>query len=209
MIYMSNIRFAGVLTVFIILLSVAPQTSVAEGLSRRQLDSLMYANGIPVTAVVADECYDGLLIMNVDGYDSENELDIVTLWLWESKSRKARKLLTTHFGDFSHIIASEAKEVPKAAVYTIHTAKFVGDGKILVEGVPDARNVYTYIMDITTGKTLLLPTNAGFLGFTSEEGLMVCQSYAYYEGGGRYTVLKVIDYDGRAVRTFSLKDAGR
>lgn len=53
------------------------------------------------------------------------------------------------------------------------------DNKLVVSGVPDNRNVHSYIIDIPTRKTRLIPCNSGVLGFTNEEGYIIGESYRY------------------------------
>ena len=61
---------------------------------------------------------------------------------------------------------------------------------------------------------MFLPTNSGFVGFTSEEGYVVMQSYAYNIGldeegepkGGRHTVLSVFDENGKFIRSMDLEN---
>jgi hypothetical protein len=53
-----------------------------------------------------------------------------------------------------------------------------------------------------------MPTNAGLMGLTTEEGYLVMQSYEYrYDVGGRYNVIDVFDvYGQRLARQTLLSD---
>ena len=70
------------------------------------------------------------------------------------------------------------------------------ESKIMVEGGDD-RNSFSYIIDLDNFYTIQLPCNAGVMGLTSEEELLVCQSYRYLKKGGRYNVISIFDWNGR------------
>ena len=82
-------------------------------------------------------------------------------------------------------------------------ASFVPDGDdlILVEGCPDGRNIWSYVVNIAKRTAIQLPSNSGLLTFMPEEGIMLMQSYGYDMAGetGRYTILKAFRYDGTYV----------
>ena len=60
------------------------------------------------------------------------------------------------------------------------------------------QNTHTFIFNDKSDSLVHLPTNAGLMGLTSEEGYLVLQSYEYYfDGiGGRYNTVDVYDYYG-------------
>ena len=57
---------------------------------------------------------------------------------------------------------------------------------LLLEGKPDLRNVYSRIWHEGRDSLIMLPSNAGLIGISDEEELLIMQSYEYYEQGGRY-----------------------
>jgi hypothetical protein len=65
--------------------------------------------------------------------------------------------------------------------------------KILAEGCSDYRNVQSFIIDINSDKAICLPTNRGLIGVSEEDALLIMQSYAYYEDGGRFNVIEAFD----------------
>lgn len=82
------------------------------------------------------------------------------------------------------------------------------ENKILVEGNDD-RNCYSYIITLSNGlPTIQLPCNVGVLGMSSEEELLIVQSYAYYKDGGRYNIRSVFDWSGNCLKYLSLKNRG-
>ena len=84
------------------------------------------------------------------------------------------------------------------------------DSPILsVNGTIDKMNtIYTFIVDKDAEKAILLPSNRGCVGFTSEDGLPICQSCRHYSDTrfGRYSVVSVYDLDGKLVKEMSFED---
>lgn len=79
----------------------------------------------------------------------------------------------------------------------------LSDSKILINGCPDARNIYSYIYDLTTGKVVFLDVYSGYVKTIEENGrpLIVMATYAYdLDGGGRYGMFVYFDMDGNRVR---------
>lgn len=80
---------------------------------------------------------------------------------------------------------------------------------VVVNGTTDKMNtIYTFIVDKDAGKAILLPSNLGCVGFTSEDGLPICQSCRHYSDTrfGRYSVVSVYDLDGKLVKEMSFED---
>ena len=80
---------------------------------------------------------------------------------------------------------------------------------VVVNGTTDKMNtIYTFIVDKDAGKAILLPSNRGCIGFTSEEGLPICLSFRHHANGepGRYSVVSVYDEKGNLVKEMSFED---
>ena len=69
--------------------------------------------------------------------------------------------------------------------------------KIFVEGCPDRRNVWSYIIDIKTREAIQLPTNEGMLRIDPGTKTLHMSNYLYHPEGGRYSVERVYTIDGR------------
>ena len=69
---------------------------------------------------------------------------------------------------------------------------------LALEDCADAsnQNTHTFIFNDKSDSLIHLPTNAGLLGLTTEQGYLVMQSYDYYDQGGRFNVIDVYDYSG-------------
>lgn len=66
-------------------------------------------------------------------------------------------------------------------------------------------NTHTFIFNERSDSLIHMPTNAGLMGMTTEEGYLVMQSYEYrYDVGGRYNVIDVYDVNGQKVSSIVL-----
>ena len=77
---------------------------------------------------------------------------------------------------------------------------------LALEDCADAsnQNTHTFIFNDKSDSLIHLPTNAGLMGLTTEEGHLVMQSYEYYDQGGRFNVIDVYNYDGQKIASMSL-----
>ena len=70
-------------------------------------------------------------------------------------------------------------------------------------------NTHTFIFNERSDSLIHLPTNAGLMGLTTEEGYLVMQSYEYrYDVGGRYNVIEVYNISGGRVCSMPLLSYG-
>jgi hypothetical protein len=77
--------------------------------------------------------------------------------------------------------------------------------KILTEGCSDYRNVLSFIINSNSDKAICLPTNRGLIGVSEEDGLLIMQSYAYYEEGGRFNVIEAFDKKGKRIASMDAR----
>ena len=169
---------------------------------------------LPNNTVVTDEDVDAILLRSIDGVDGINVGDVVTIWKYYKKQNDIQEIVTAHpmadllwynpdkkhgvmLGLDSVFVASEAMLVP------------LNPDVVVVNGTTDKMNtIYTFILDKDAGKAILLPTNRGCVGFTSEEGLPICLSFRHHTNGesGRYSVVSVYDEKGKLVKEMSFED---
>ena len=70
-------------------------------------------------------------------------------------------------------------------------------------------NTHTFIFNERSDSLIHLPTNAGLMGLTTEDGFLVMQSYEYrYDVGGRYNVIEVYNISGGRVCSMPLLSYG-
>lgn len=137
----------------------------------------------------------------VDSAKDEYDIDESIIWIKDRKTGKETRLLQTvrpdwHFWYMTD--GSEFYEVPIDSILVAHEAHIIQEDplQIIIEGVPDCRNVFSYLIDVPSRKAWYVPANMGYLGSTSEEGFLVFQSYRYVsdpEVAGRYTFLQIFD----------------
>ncbi len=87
----------------------------------------------------------------------------------------------------------------------------LSDSKILINGCPDTRNIYSYIYDLATRKVVFLDVYSGYVKTIEENGrpLIVMATYAYdYDGGGRYGMFVYFDMDGNRIRKENAPEDG-
>ena len=69
--------------------------------------------------------------------------------------------------------------------------------KIFIEGCPDGRNVWSYIIDVKTMEAVQLPTNEGLVAIDPEGRKIHMSNSMYLSEGGRYSVDRVYTADGK------------
>ena len=109
---------------------------------------------------------------------------------------------------------SEVNSLPAGAVHVASEAGLQVEGfyvisehplVLLLESKPDLRNVISCIWKEGADSLITLPTNAGFIGISEEEGLLIMQIYEYYQQGGRFNRIEAFDLNGRLLGTMSPK----
>ncbi|MDE5848677.1 MAG: hypothetical protein K2H38_00865 [Muribaculaceae bacterium] len=145
---------------------------------------------------------------------AKDEYDIAEFILWMEKKSSGEKteILRTVRPDWHcWYIADGAEfvEVPIDSILALSRAYIWNEDplKIIIEGCPDARNEFSYFIDVPSRKAYWIPANSGFLGGT-EEGYMIFRSYRYVsdpEIAGRYTFLQVFNEEGEMVDSLDLE----
>ena len=79
--------------------------------------------------------------------------------------------------------------------------------KIIVEGCPDGRNEWTYIIDTNKKTATQLPSNEGVASLDWEKKEIIVSSYGYYSEGGRYTFMRAYDNNGKFLRMVGGKNS--
>jgi hypothetical protein len=100
---------------------------------------------------------------------------------------------------------ADAAPTEMQLIATAEKAYFASkDGKkIIVEGCPDGRNFWTYIIDTKTGTAKQFPSTEGVQELNWDRGEIILASYGYYPQGGRYTCTKAYSPDGKFLRVTS------
>ena len=170
--------------------------------------------GIPSTAYTIAENDSVIVFLNDEAIeDSVNglpPLKQVSLWSYHKNKKEGRKILLSHphtnmaFLNMEHSVSIPLDSIPTITKVTI--LSWPNEPlKLLVEGCSDYRNVESFIINEGSDSTICLPTNRGLIGVSEEDGLLIMQSYDYYEDGGRYNIIEAFDVKGIRVSSMNAK----
>lgn len=160
------------------------------------------SSSIPKTASVVAEDNNVTIFLNREDC---NEIPQVSLWIHYKETNEEKRILVTHpnaRGDWQQF--TESVRVPVDSIPSIGCVTILSSWKnepiaLLVEGCPDHRNIYSFIVKDNGEEAIGLPTSSGLVGVAREEGLLVMESYGYYMGGGRYSIIEAFDFEGSKI----------
>ena len=170
--------------------------------------------GIPSSAYAVAENDSFIVFLNDeairDSIDGLPPLKQVSLWSFHKNKKEGRKILLSHphtkmaFLNMEHSVSIPLDSIPTITKVTILSWSNE-PMKLLAEGCSDYRNVESFIINEGSDSTICLPTNRGFIGISEEDGLLIMQSYDYYEEGGRYNIIEAFDVKGIRVSSMNVK----
>ena len=170
---------------------------------------------MPKTAVKQKDSYSQYAVyINEDRPSSgENELDgIKSVWLANESAGKTIKVCVTNpMADpqWEKMTDKDANavSVPLTQIAAADKAMIIpGDAvKLIVEGCPDGRNIWTYIIDPYKGTALQLPSSEGVQNLDKEKKEIIASTYGY-DDDGRYSVSKAYSFDGKFLRDTGEKE---
>ena len=171
-------------------------------------------SGIPSTSQTISENEDYVIFLNDedrgDSIEGLGAIKQVSLWTYQKSKKSANKILLSHpHADASWFSMEHSASIPLDSIPTISKVTILswkGEPlKLLAEGCSDYRNVESFIIDIDSDQAICLPTNRGLIGISEEDGLLIMQSYAYYEDGGRYNIIEAFDQQGNRITSMDAK----
>lgn len=190
-------------------------TTVAEEVIPLKDTLLNIEDQMPETAVrQPDAHFQYAVYINEEKPASgEGEMDAVkSVWLCNERSGTVIKVCETNpMADalWSKMTDEKANaiDVPFSQIAAADKAMIApGDvNKVIVEGCPDGRNIWTYIIDPYIGIAKQLPSSEGVVSVDWEKKEITAASYGYDEGG-RYSVKKVYSIDGQFLRRVGDKE---
>lgn len=168
--------------------------------------------GIPPSAYTVAENDSFIVFLNDEAIEDSIEglpsIKQVSLWGYDKNKKEGRRILISHpqtnmaFLNMEHSVRIPLDSIPTITKVTI--LSWVNEPlKLIAEGSSDYRNVESFIINEDSDSAICLPTNRGLIGVSEEDGLLIMQSYDYYENGGRYNVIEA--YDDRGNRISSMK----
>ena len=170
---------------------------------------------MPKTAVRQENAhFQYAVYVNVDKPASgEGEMDAVrSVWLADERTGTVIKVCVTNpmaEVQWSKMSSKDADGVSVALTQIAAADKAMiapGDvSKVIVEGCPDGRNIWTYIIDPYQGTAIQLPSTEGVVSLDWEKKEIIAASYGY-DDDGRYTVNKAYSLAGKFLRMVGGKE---
>jgi len=143
----------------------------------------------------------------------EGEMDDVrSVWLADERTGTVIKVCVTNpmaEAQWSRMSGKTADgvSVPLTQIAAAEKGMIApGDvSKVIVEGCPDGRNIWTYIIDAYHGTAIQLPSTEGVVNLDWEKKEIIAASYGY-DNDGRYSVNKAYSLDGKFLRRVGEKE---
>lgn len=174
---------------------------------------VMYKD-IPSTAYSVAENDSSIVFLNDEAIEDSIEglpsIKQVSLWVYDKNRKEGKKILLSHpntnmaFLHMEHSVCIPLDSIP--TVTKVIILSWPNEPlKLLVEGCSDYRNVKSFIISEDSANAICLPTNRGLIGISEEDGLLIMQSYDYYDDGGRYNIIEAFDVKGIRVSSMNAK----
>ena len=190
------------LTVMMLCVFTGMSAQVAGGRRNPYSQYTVSISNMPKGAVQSDELEGKSVYIQTTGVDG----DVQIVWLANSRTGKLTKVCQTNpqtavqwermNQPMSNGVSVKLSQIAKAEKAYIAP----GDGsKVIVEGCPDARNVWTYVIDTKRHSAIQLPSTEGVADINHDTGLLTLGFYGY-DDEGRYSYQKVFTVDGKFVR---------
>lgn len=158
--------------------------------------------GIPSTAYRVAENDSVIVFLNEeaigDSIDGLPSIKQVSLWSYNRNRKEGNIILISHpQTNMATLNMEHSVSIPLDSIPTITKVTILSwpnePMKLLAEGCSDYRNVESFIINEDSDSAICLPTNRGLIGISEEDGLLIMQSYEYYEEGGRFNVIEAFD----------------
>ena len=166
---------------------------------------------LPSSAEEQDRVFNHVLYVNVEEEPNEDDpVGVYTVWVADERWDNLRRVITTNptaVAPWDQMSGKNADgvAVPMHLIAVASSAQYASEdlSKIVVEGCPDGRNMWTYIIDLIRRTAIQLPSTEGVQEIDMDKGEIIAASYGYYPEGGRYTVNKAYSLEGKFLRQTS------
>ena len=170
--------------------------------------------GIPSSAYTVAENDSVIVFLNEecieDSMEGLSPIKQVSLWMYNRNKKEGRMILLSHsqtnmaFLNMEHSVCIPLDSIP--TITKVSILSWTNEPlKLLAEGCSDYRNIESFIINASSDSAICLPTNRGLIGISEEDGLLIMQSYDYYENGGRYNVIEAYDDRGNRISSMNAK----
>ena len=170
--------------------------------------------GIPSSAYTVAENDSVIVFLNDEAIEDSIEglspIKQVSLWTYSKNEKEGGMILLSHpHTNMTFLSMERSVSIPLDSIPTITKVTILSwpnePLKLLAEGCSDYRNVESFIINEGSDSAICLPTNRGIVGMSEEDGLLIMQSYEYYEDGGRYNVIEAFDEEGHRISSMEAK----
>jgi hypothetical protein len=174
---------------------------------------LLDIDEMPKTTVrQPDAHFQHAVYVNIDKPASgEGEMDAVySVWLADERAGTVIKVCITNpmaESQWQKMNGKDAVDVPITQIASAEKA-YIAPGnvsKVIVEGCPDGRNMWTYIIDPYKGTAKQLPSTEGVVTLEWEKKEIIAASYGY-DDDGRYSIKKAYSLEGKFLRRVGNKE---
>ena len=197
------------IVIFLIVLVFCGCNSSSESGNKEDL-----YKGIPSSAYAVAENDSFIVFLNDeairDSIDGLPSIKQVSLWFYNRNRNEGNIILISHpqtkmtLPNMEHSVSIPLDSIP--TVTKVIILSWPNEPlKLLVEGCSDYRNVQSFIINAESDSAICLPTNSGLIGISEEDGLLIMQSYDYYEDGGRYNIIEAFDEEGHRISSMEAK----
>ena len=195
----------------------AKDTSASKDITGNEVsandDDILDISELPSTAKRQDSFFQHAVYTNEERVLEDYDGAIVySIWLADERTGTVRKICETNPKAEAQWdkMQGEKADGAKVGLNQIVSAEkaWIAPGdvsKVIVEGCPDGRNEWTYIIDTDAKTAIQLPSTEGVANLDAEKKEIIVVSYGYYSEGGRYSFLSAYDTNGKFLRMASGK----
>ena len=171
-------------------------------------DDIMDISEMPSTAKRLDNHFQYAVYTNEERVmeDYDNAI-IYSIWLADERTGTVSKICETNPKAVAQWEKMNDEQADGVAVSLDQIASaekaWIAPGdvsKVIVQGCPDARNEWTYIIDTDAKTAIQLPSTEGVESLDWEKKEIIVASYGYHPEGGRYSFLSAYDNNGKFLR---------
>ncbi|MBR5175774.1 MAG: hypothetical protein IKW89_07560 [Bacteroidales bacterium] len=164
---------------------------------------------LPEEAVLRAESENYWLYTSVAEPASDDDPEITVLWVRSKEDDVVTQIcVTSPDSEPKWASMTDGNAIPVkvgsgdiAVVENVQAVPWDPD-KFYLDGCPDARNIWSYIIDVSDPdnvRAIQFPSTEGFISFDSAKRRIHLGAYRYHDEGGRYSVEQVYTIDGKFI----------
>lgn len=153
---------------------------------------------IPDGSVMKDETDEMELYLHAASVETTE----ISMWVVDKKSGDITHVLNTNDEvepRWEQMSGGRGVNVPidEIAIGDCYNCFFIpwDHNYVFIEGCPDGRNVWSYVIDFKDEVAFQFPSNSGIYKIDPDNRVLHMSSYEYYPEGGRYTLVRTYTID--------------